>query len=94
MVTELQIVIDASYVVDVGFGRAWKATVRSGALAQPAFKLTTFADVTGELYGGRFRDTTEQRGVTLTLQRVAKRPAALAGFVAADGTIWELVSAR
>ena len=68
--------------------------VGSGALADRALHLITFVDDDGAAYGGRFRTLTEQRGVTLTLHRLAARPAALAGFVAADGTIWELVSAR
>ncbi len=94
---ELRIVVDATFVADLGYGLAWKATVRevgAGALADHAIHLTTFGDDDGATYGGHFRGAAEQRGVTLTFQRVAAQPAALAGFVAADGTIWELVSAR
>jgi hypothetical protein len=92
----LEIVVDATFVADVGYGLVWKATVRqvgAGALADQTLHLTTFGDPDGAQYHGHFRETTEQRGVKLTLHRVAKRPAALAGFVAADGTIWEIVDA-
>jgi hypothetical protein len=95
--SELEIVIDAKYVRAMGYGHIWTATVRrvvGGELADPSVALRTFDDVDGDLYHGRFQARAEQREVTLTLRRVAERPAALAGFVAADGTIWQLATAR
>lgn len=95
--SKLEIVVDAKHLRAMGYGHIWRATVRdvvAGELADPTVDLRTFDDAGGDLYQGRFRAPDEQREVTLTLRRIAERPAALAGFVAADGTIWKLVSAR
>jgi hypothetical protein len=94
---ELQIVVDANYVFGMGYGNVWKATVRevkSGALADTEIDLNTFTNEDGARYGGRFKNPGEERGVTLILRRIQRRPAALIGFEAKDGTIWEIVEAR
>lgn len=94
---ELEITIDATHVGDIGYGRVWNATVRAvgaGALPDQTIKLTTFANAKGDFYHGHFRLPDEQRGVKLTFRKIPKRPAALAGFIAKDGTIWELVEAQ
>lgn len=94
---ELQIVVDTTYAMTTGYGHAWKASVREvkvGELADPALTLLTVANREGNRYNGRFRNLGADAGVTLTLRKVAVRPAALAGFVAKDGTIWELVGVQ
>lgn len=95
--SELEIIVDAEYLRAMGYGHLWRATVRevvAGQLADPIVELRAFDDEDGEIYHGRLRARDAQRGVTLLLRRIAARPAALTGFVAADGTIWELESAR
>jgi hypothetical protein len=91
---ELQIVVDAEYLMGMGYGHVWKARVRevkAGTLADPEVSLSTFPNGDGARYGGRFKGLGTEQGVTLSLRRIAKRPAALVGFVAKDGTIWEVV---
>ena len=94
---ELEIVVDAKHAMAMGYGHGWKATVRevvAGELADQEIVLRTVVNREGTRYGGHFKTVDDERGVTLTLRRIPERPAALVGFVAADGTIWELVSAR
>jgi hypothetical protein len=94
---ELEIVIDAQHVRGMGYGHVWKATVTrvvAGELVDQEIELRTRMDPGGSFYGGRFKDLDPQKGVTLTLRRIPSRPVALVGFVAKDGTIWEIVSAR
>jgi hypothetical protein len=94
---ELEIVIDARYVRGMGYGYVWRATVKqvvAGTLADGEIELRTRMDPSGAFYGGRFSKLVDQDGVTLALRRIASRPAALVGFVAKDGTIWEVVSVK
>jgi len=94
---ELEIVVDAKYAMSMGYGHAWKATVRevvTGTLADQQLNLLTLANASAKLYRGHFQKLDEQRGVKLRLHRVAQRPSALAGFVANDGTIWEIVDVQ
>ena len=94
---ELEIVVDANHAMAMGYGHAWKATVRevvTGELADPQLNLLTLANASGTFYHGRFQKLDEQHGVKLTFRRIPQRPAALAGFVAKDGTIWEIVDVQ
>ncbi len=94
---ELEIVVDAKHAMAMGYGHAWKAAVRevvSGALADKEISLRTAVNREGTRYGGHFKAVEDQPGVRLTLKRIPARPAALVGFVAADGTIWEIVDVK
>lgn len=89
---QLQIVVDASYIIGMGYGHIWKATVRevlAGTLPDREIKLSLLDNSSGTLYGGQFRSG-KVDGARLTLRKIEERPAALVGFVAADGTIWQL----
>jgi len=48
----------------------------------------------GGTYGGHFQCCAPEQGVEVALRRIPTRPAALAGFVAKDGTIWEIVDVK
>lgn len=90
---QLTIIADARYVIPMGYGNIWKATVRqvvAGTLIDDQIQLSLFNNSDGRLYNGHFRSGGEATGVRLTFRRIAERPGALVGFVAKDGAIWEL----
>ena len=85
----LTLVVDVSAPIPIGYGNAWHAEVRkvvAGALADPHVLLSAFET--------ELPCCGPHPQVEVTLRRVPNRPAALAGFVAADGTIWEMVSVK
>jgi hypothetical protein len=89
---QLQIVVDANYLIAMGYGHVWSAKVRqviAGTLPDRELQLSLSDNSGGKLYGGLFQDEPVV-GAKLTLHKLDKRPAALIGFVAADGTIWKL----
>jgi hypothetical protein len=91
---ELTIVVDARYLRPLGYGGVWRATVRAileGELADRDLRLTVFNDLGGRMHAGRFQHDRET-AVRLRLRSLPERPAALEGFVADDGTVWELVA--
>jgi hypothetical protein len=47
-----------------------------------------------EMGNGHFQCCDPEQGVQVTLKRIAARPAALSGFVAKDGAIWEIVDVK
>jgi hypothetical protein len=90
---QLTIVVDAQYLISTGYGTAWRAQVREvvgGQLADDQLRLSLYEDSDGRHYRGRFRMGSEAKGVRLTLHKLAKHPGALSGFVAKDGTVWEI----
>ena len=90
-----EVVIDAQYVIGMGYGHVWRARVREGQrppFGDSSFDLSLFDNSSGVDYGGRFADFNPQVEVHLTLRQIATRPAALAGFVSEDGTIWQVVN--
>jgi hypothetical protein len=90
---ELTIVVDARYVIAMGYGVSWSATVRQvveGTLPDRQIRLRLLENGDGHLYKGRFRGR-EEKGVKLRLRRLPKDDIATQGFNAADGTGWELI---
>ena len=93
--TQLTIIVDARYVTAMGYGNIWNATVKQvvkGGLPDAKIQLSLFDNAGGAAYHGRFRGGHEEQGVKLTLTPVPDMPAALEGFVAGDGTIWQIVA--
>jgi len=91
---QLTIVVDAQYLISTGYGTAWRAQVRevvAGQLADDLLRLSLYEDGDGRRYRSRFRIGSEAKGVRLTLRKLAEHPGALSGFVAKDGSVWEIV---
>jgi hypothetical protein len=89
----LTLVVDLTYVIAMGYGHRWKGTVREvrgGTLADPTINLSLM----GTDYGGVLPCCDAKSGLVLEVEPIAKAPAALEGFVAADGTVYQLVSLR
>lgn len=92
--TQLTIIVDARYVTAMGYGNIWNATVKqvvSGQLSDAKIQLSLFDNAAGTAYHGRFRGGREEQGAKLTLAPISEMPAALEGFVAGNGTIWQIV---
>ena len=89
--TELRLIIDTAGGDAIGYGYAWPAKVQQvidGALPDDAIMLHTHD---ADRYRGHFKCCSGERGVQLSFRRIGDIPAALQGFVARDGTIWEIV---
>lgn len=90
----LVVVVDTDRALEMGYGFEWHATVKrvvEGKLADPEMWISVHG---ADVYGGHFQCCAPEQGVEVTLRRIAKRPAALAGFVAKDGAIWEIVDVK
>ena len=90
----LVLVVDTDRPIPIGYGYKWHATVKrviKGTLPDAEVWLSVHG---ADVYGGHFQCCAPEQGVEVTLRRIAKRPAALGGFVAKDGTIWEIVDVK
>jgi len=90
---ELTLIVDAKYSLPMGYGAFWSVTVREvaqGTLPDRQFQLSLAEDPDHRHYGSRF-NFRDEVGVKLRFYREPDRPAALTGFVAADGTTWSLI---
>ncbi len=90
---DLTIVVDVRLAGGISYALLWKATVKRvvhGDLPDRAFELNLSPDPGGERYSGRFQSVAET-SVKLRLRKLPEMPFALQGFVAADGTAWQLV---
>lgn len=90
---QLTIVVDARCDLGLSYANVWNATVRdvvSGQLADRALQLRVLPNPDGRLYQGRFRSI-QEKSVTLRLRQLHEMPFGLEGFVATDGTIWQLI---
>jgi len=88
---ELHLIIDTVGGDAIGYGYAWPSKVQrvvAGTLPDDAIMLHTHD---ADRYRGHFKCCAGERGVGLSFRRIPDMPAALQGFVARDGTIWEIV---
>jgi hypothetical protein len=88
---ELHLIIDTAGGDAIGYGYAWASKVQrvvAGTLPDDAILLHTHD---ADRYRGHFKCCGPERGVGLSFRRIHDMPAALQGFVARDGTIWEIV---
>lgn len=86
----LTLVVDTSRPIPIGYGNRWHADVRQivrGQLAEDAIWISAYR---ADVYDGHLKRA--EQGLEITFRRIAARPPALSGFVAADGTIWEIVA--
>jgi hypothetical protein len=90
---QLTIIVDVRRGHGLSYCNLWNATVRSvvhGKLADRTLELRILPNPDGRLYAGRFRSM-EEKSLKLRLRQLHEMPFGLEGFVAADGTIWQLV---
>lgn len=90
----LVVVVDTDRSIEMGYGYRWHATVKQvveGKLADAELWLEVHG---ADVYNGHFQCCDPEQNVQVVLQRIAARPAALAGFVAKDGTVWEIVDVK
>ena len=93
--SELILLVDLDYSAPIGYGHAWKASVkevRAGTLADKSVSLRTFLDESS--YGGVISCCEPASSLLIGFRRLSSRPAALSGFAAVDGSIWEIESVR
>jgi hypothetical protein len=92
---DLELEIDTTYGLPTGWGMDWATTVRRvlvGQLADPIIALSTFNDP--DIYSGHFTCCAPESGLIVGFVRLAEHPGTLSGFIAADGTIWKLISVK
>lgn len=90
----LVLVVDTDRAIEMGYGFEWHATVKrvvEGTLPDTEIWISVHG---ADVYGGHFQCCAPEQGVEVALRRISKRPAALAGFVAKDGIIWEIVDVK
>lgn len=90
--SELTLVVDLRSAIPIGYGNSWHAEVTrvvSGSLADSTLRISAFGT---DVYDGHF--LRPEAGVEVTFRQLAARPAALSGFDASDGTVWEIVSVK
>ncbi len=94
----LTLIVDARHNLPIGYGETWKCPVRSvvtGELADKEISLSTIGPFgEGGMYGGYFENFGTHEALEITFKRLGERPAALSGFAASDGTIWEIFLVR
>ncbi len=91
----LTLVLDLEISIPLGYGNTWACEVRdvvSGELADEVISLHTSAFVPDEIYNGYFQHYSpgRYRALEITFRRLDERPGELSGFVADDGTVWEI----
>lgn len=92
---ELRLVLDTTAGDAHGYGYAWPSRVREvlvGTLSEDAILLNTYDS--DPRYRGHFACCAPEVGLELGFRRRPDLPAALEGFIAKDGTIWELVDVK
>jgi hypothetical protein len=90
---QLTVVVDVRCDIGLSYANLWNATVRdvvNGQLSDRTLQLRVLSNPEGRLYAGRFR-TIEEKSVKLRFRKLDEMPFGLEGFVATDGTVWQLV---
>jgi hypothetical protein len=90
----LVLVVDTDRPIEMGYGYEWHATIKrvvEGTLPDTEVWISVHG---ADVYGGHFQCCAPEQGVEVALRRIPKRPTALVGFAAKDGTIWEIVDVK
>lgn len=90
----LVLVVDTTQPIEIGYGFQWRTAIRKviqGALPDAEVWMSVHG---ADVYEGHFQCCAAEQGIEVTLRRIPQRGAALSGFVAKDGTTWEIESVK
>ena len=92
---ELELELDTTYKLTMGWGLVWEGKIRRvvyGQLPDATIALSTYDDPVA--YEGHLTCCAPETGLIVRFTRLPEHPATLSGFVAKDGTIWEIVDVK